>query len=174
MMTHTVHGNEADLDTDVLQVLKSYGLSFKVLACDPELADTTAFCEHYGFTAEESANTIIVTSRKVEPVQYVACVVLATTRLDVNKKVCELMSVKRASFADGETTVKLTGMMIGGVTATGITDIPIYVDRQVLKQSEIVMGGGNRSSKVILDPSELTKLPNVQIVDDLAQPKLEL
>jgi len=64
-------------------------------------------------------------------------------------------------------------MMIGGVTATGITDMPVYVDSQVLKQSEVVMGGGNRSSKVILDPSELTKLPNVQIVDGLAQPKLE-
>jgi len=168
-----VNDNEANLDAHVLQVLTSHGLNFRVLACDPDLADTAAFCEHYGFTAEQSANTIVVASRKVEPIRYVACVVLATTRLDVNKKVCELMGIKRASFADGETTVRLTNMMIGGVTATGITDMPVYVDSQVLKQSEVVMGGGNRSSKVILDPSELTKLPNVQIVDGLAQPKLE-
>jgi len=173
MATPTVNGNRADLDTHVLQVLESFGLNFKVLVCDPELADTAAFCEHYGFTAEQSANTIIVTSRKIEPARYAACVILATTRLDVNKKVCELMGIKRASFADGDTTVKLTGMMIGGVTAAGITDLPIYVDSRVLKQPEVVLGGGNRSSKVILDPNELTKLPNVQIVDDLAQPKTE-
>jgi prolyl-tRNA editing enzyme YbaK/EbsC (Cys-tRNA(Pro) deacylase) len=146
---------------------------FKVITCDPDFADTAAFCEHYGFKLEQSANTIIVTSRKADPVQYVACVVLATTRLDVNKRVCELMSVKRASFADGEITVKLTGMMIGGVTAVGVTKLPIYVDSRVMEQTEVIMGGGNRSSKVLLRPNELTKLPSVHVIDGLAQPKPE-
>ncbi len=159
------------LGPQVLKALQAHGLEFKVFECDPELADTAAFCEHYGFTSEQSANTILVASRKVEPVKYAVCVVLADSRLDVNKKVCELMGVKRASFADGETTQKLTGMMIGGVTAIGITDLPVYVDSRVMQQSEVVMGGGNRSSKVVLHPKELTKLPNVQIVEDLSQPK---
>lgn len=159
------------LDPKVLEVLHAHGLEFKVFECDPELADTAAFCEHYGFTLEQSANTILITSRKVEPTKYVACVVLADSRLDVNKKVCELMGVKRASFADGETTQKLTGMMIGGVTAIGIADLPIYVDSRVMQQPEVIMGGGNRSSKVILNPQELTKLPNAQIVENLSLPK---
>jgi prolyl-tRNA editing enzyme YbaK/EbsC (Cys-tRNA(Pro) deacylase) len=162
---------EDDLDPQVLHVLKSYDIQFKVFSCDPTLADTAAFCEHYGFLPEQSANTLIVASRKVEPVQYTACVVLATTRLDVNKKVCGLMGVKRASFADGDTTVSLTGMMIGGVTAVGITDFPIYVDSAVLAQDQIVMGGGNRSTKLLLAPAELAKLPNVQIIQQLAQSK---
>jgi prolyl-tRNA editing enzyme YbaK/EbsC (Cys-tRNA(Pro) deacylase) len=97
--------------------------------------------------------------------------VLATTRLDVNKKVCQLMEIKRASFADAETTIALTGMMIGGVTAVGLTDLPIYIDARVLAQPEIVMGGGNRSTKLLLNPHELTKLPTVQVVEGLAQPK---
>lgn len=159
------------LDPRVLAVLKEHGLQYKVLECNPELADTTAFCEHYGFKLDQSANTIVVASRKVEPVQYAACVVLAATRLDVNKKVCRLMEIKRASFADGETTKELTGMMIGGVTAIGITDMPIYIDSGVMEQTEVIMGGGNRSSKVLLDPAELTKLPNVQIIRDLALEK---
>jgi len=165
--------SEPGLDTHVLHALESHGLNFTAFICDPDLADTAVFCEHYGFELEQSANTIIITSRKVDPVQYAVFVVLATTRLDVNKKVCELMGIKRASFADGEATIKLTGMMIGGVTAIGITDLPIYVDSRVLAQPEVVMGGGNRSSKVLLNPSELTKLPNVQVVDGLAQPKPE-
>jgi prolyl-tRNA editing enzyme YbaK/EbsC (Cys-tRNA(Pro) deacylase) len=159
------------LDPQVLRALQTHHLTYEAMDCDPNLADTAAFCEAYGFTAEQSANTIIVASKKVEPVQYAVCVVLATTRLDVNKKVCELMGIKKASFADGETTVQLTGMMIGGVTAVGIADLPIYVDSHVLQQPKVVMGGGNRSTKLILNPQELTKLPNAQVVENLAQPK---
>jgi prolyl-tRNA editing enzyme YbaK/EbsC (Cys-tRNA(Pro) deacylase) len=162
---------ENSLDPDVIETLNTYGLSFKIFPCNPDMADTAAFCEQYGFALDQSANTILVTSRKIDPVRYAACVVLATTRLDVNKKVCALMGIKRASFADSQTTTAVTGMMIGGVTAVGLTDLPIYVDSRVLEQDQIVMGGGNRSTKLLLSPHELTKLPNVQIVPDLAQPK---
>ena len=33
-----------------------------------------------------------------------------------------------------------------------------------MKQPKVVMGGGNRSSKIVLDPSELLKLSNVKVV----------
>jgi len=157
------------LDPAVIDALNAYSLTFRVFECDPDLADTAAFCEQYGFSLQQSANTIIVASRKTDPIQYAACVVLANSRLDVNKKVCELMQTKRASFADSKITKELTGMMIGGVTAIGITDLPVYVDSHVLEQTEVIMGGGNRSTKVILPPHELTKLPNVQVVEGLAQ-----
>lgn len=161
------------LDPQVLQTLRAHGIAYTVMACDPAVADTAAFCERYGFAAEQSANTIVVASRKTDPVQYAACVVLATTRLDVNKAVCRAMGIKKASFADGDTTVARTGMMIGGVTAIGITDMPIYVDSRVMDQPEVVMGGGNRSSKLLLAPGELLKLPNVTVVTDLAGIKPE-
>ncbi len=150
--------------------LDAFDIRHEELACDPALADTTVFCEHYGFTLEQAANTILVASRKVEPTQYALCVVLGTTRLDVNKKVCELLDVKRASFADAETTRALTGMKIGGVVAIGTdTEIPVYIDSRVLEQEKVVMGGGNRTSKLVLNPQELLKLPNVQLVEDLAK-----
>jgi prolyl-tRNA editing enzyme YbaK/EbsC (Cys-tRNA(Pro) deacylase) len=159
------------LDPIVLKTLQQFGLEFTAMECNPDLADTTAFCEHYGFTLQESANTIVVMSRKIEPVQYAACVVLADSRLDVNKAVCQQMGIKRASFADGETTKQLTNMMIGGVTAVGVTTMPIYVDARVMQQQRVVMGGGNRSSKITLNPQELLKLPNVQVVANLAHVK---
>ncbi len=163
--------NDAELLPSVRETLEKYSVEYSALTCDETLADTAAFCEHYGFNLDQSANTIIVASRKVEPTQYCVCVVLATTRLDVNKKVSELMGIKKLSFADAGITKELTGMMIGGVTAIGIKDLPIYIDAAVMNQDEVVMGGGNRTSKVLLNPSELTKLPNVQIVQDLAKPK---
>jgi prolyl-tRNA editing enzyme YbaK/EbsC (Cys-tRNA(Pro) deacylase) len=159
------------LDPRVLSALTAHDIEFKAIECDPDLADTAAFCKHYGYALEQSANTIVVASRKVEPTKYAACIVLADSRLDVNKKVCELLGVKRASFADGDTTKELTGMMIGGVVAIGITDMPIYVDARVMQQSEVILGGGNRSSKVVLSPQELLKLPHIEVTENLALQK---
>ena len=156
------------LDPSVVDSLHAHDIAYEVLACDPDLADTAAFCEHYGFTMEQAANTIVVASKKVEPPKYAACVVLGTTRLDVNKKVSALLEVKRLSFADADVTKALTGMMIGGVTAFGIGDLPVYVDSAVMDVPVVVMGCGNRSSKLLLDPHELTKLPTVVVVEGLA------
>lgn len=163
--------SEPTLDPLVQRALVSNDVVYEVLPCDPDMADTAAFCAHYGFAIEQAANTILVASKKVAPPKYAACVVLGSTRLDVNKKVSELLAVKRLSFADGETTVDLTGMAIGGVTAFGIGDLPIYVDSAVMEQAQVVMGGGNRSSKLLLNPNQLTKLPNVVVVEGLAKPK---
>jgi prolyl-tRNA editing enzyme YbaK/EbsC (Cys-tRNA(Pro) deacylase) len=155
----------------VQESLDAHAVTYTVFACDPELADTAAFCKAYGFSEGQSANTIIVVSRS-EPVQYACCVVLATTKLDVNKKVCHLLGVKKASFAPMEAALKLSSMEYGGVTAFGLpSNIPVYVDSRVLECNEIIMGGGNRSSKVLLDPGELHKLPAVQVIEGLAKIK---
>jgi prolyl-tRNA editing enzyme YbaK/EbsC (Cys-tRNA(Pro) deacylase) len=158
------------LQPAVAESLAAYAICHEVLECTPDLADTAQFCEHYGFTLNQAANTILVSSRKVDPPRYAVCVVLGTTRLDVNRRVRSLLDVKRASFADSGTTTALTGMLVGGVTAPGIQGLPIYVDRAVMGTPRVVMGGGNRSSKIVLAPAELLKLPGVEVVEGLATP----
>jgi prolyl-tRNA editing enzyme YbaK/EbsC (Cys-tRNA(Pro) deacylase) len=155
----------------VQKTLDDHKMTYEVFECDPDFADTAAFCKEYGFSEDQSANTIILASRKVEPTKYAVFVVLATTKLDVNKTGSQLMGVRKVSFADGETTVKLTDMMIGGVTAIGINDLPIYVDSIVMEQEKVIMGGGNRSTKLLLDPKELLKLKNVEVIEGLALAK---
>lgn len=149
----------------VRKVVEENDLSIEVIACDPKFADTAQFNEKYGFNPEQAANTIIVTSKKIEPAVYAACVVLGSDRLDVNKKVKKLLSVQRASFADSIITRDLTGMEIGGVVAVGIDAMPIFVDEQVMQQPKVIMGGGNRTSKLIINPKELLKLPNTLVAD---------
>ncbi len=156
-----------NLHPSVQQCLERCGIEYKVFQCDPELADTAVFCDHYGFSLESTANTIIAAA-KTEPVKYACSVVLATTKLDVNKKICSLLGVKRTSFASQEQTLQLTGMQIGGVTPFGLPDIPIYLDAKLMECEELVLGGGNRSTKVLLAPTELTKLPGAQVVEGLA------
>ena len=167
---YTIDMNE-DLLPIVQKTLEENSISYEVFPCDSEFADTAAFCEKYGFSEDQSANTIILASRKVEPVKYAVFVVLATTKLDVNKRARQLMEVRKVSFADSEATVSLTNMMVGGVTAIGIHDLPIYIDSAVMKQEKVIMGGGNRSTKVLLDPKELLKLKNVEVIEELALPK---
>jgi prolyl-tRNA editing enzyme YbaK/EbsC (Cys-tRNA(Pro) deacylase) len=155
----------------VQESLATHAVAYTVFGCDPSFADTAAFCAEYGFSQDQSANTILVVS-KSDPVQYACCVVLATTKLDVNKKVCQLLGVRKASFALMKEALKLSGMEYGGVTAFGLPDdVLVYIDSRVMECGEIVMGGGNRSSKIVLNPRELHKLPNATIVDGLAKLK---
>ncbi len=152
----------------VHDVLASLGVPYEIVACDPELADTAAFCAHYGYAMEDSANTILVAG-KSDPVRFVACVVLATTRLDVNGLVRRRLGVKKASFADRDQTMALTGMAIGGVTAIGLPDeVPLWIDSRVVSRPRIVLGGGDRSSKILAPPDLLLALPNAEVVEALA------
>ena len=148
--------------------LAGLGVPYEVVPCDPALADTAAFCAAYGYAPGDSANTIVVVG-KSEPPRYVACVVLATTRLDVNRVVRGRLGVKRTSFASFEEARTLTGMEIGGVTVFGLpAGLPIWVDRRVMERPEVILGGGSRSWKVKAPPEILLALPGVEVVDGLA------
>jgi prolyl-tRNA editing enzyme YbaK/EbsC (Cys-tRNA(Pro) deacylase) len=158
------------IDQRVRQVLERLGLPYEVVEIDPAYADTTQFCERYGYPMEQSANTILVGSKK-EPKQYSACVVRATARLDVNHVVRKLMGVPRLSFASAEETTALTGMMIGGVTVFALPDgLPIYVDDGLMPLDYVILGGGSRSTKIKIAPEVFRRLPGAQIIDGLSQP----
>jgi prolyl-tRNA editing enzyme YbaK/EbsC (Cys-tRNA(Pro) deacylase) len=148
--------------------LDATGVDYEIFDCDPDLADTLQFCQAYGFSLDESANTILVIGKSDPPV-YAACVVLANTRLDVNTVVRKRLGAKKASFADGATTVELTGMEIGGVTPFGLPDdLPIWVDGRVMARDRIVLGGGDRGRKVLASPAILTAI-GAEVVEDLAK-----
>ena len=155
----------------VTACLARLGVAHAVMPCDPAAADTAVFCARYGIAPEDTANTILIAVKR-EPRRYVACVVLATTRLDVNHKLREVLGEKRLSFADGEETAAQTGMIVGGVAPFGLPDeIPVLVDAAVLERPEIVLGGGGRDTKIRLAPGELQKLPGLRVVPGLAQPR---
>jgi prolyl-tRNA editing enzyme YbaK/EbsC (Cys-tRNA(Pro) deacylase) len=147
------------------------GVDHEIVPCDPALADTAAFCEAYGYSPDDSANTIIVVGKGEVP-RPVACIVLASSRLDVNGVVRRRLEVRKASFASADETMQLTGMEIGGVTAFALPDdLPIWIDAAVMARERIILGGGSRSIKVLTPPSTLASLDNATVVDDLARPR---
>ena len=154
----------------VLDELHQRGIEYTLMPCDPQLADTAQFCEAYGIDPQDSANTILVVG-KSNPRVYAACVLLATTRLDVNGMVRKRLGIRRTSFASAEETAEITGMIMGGVTPFGLPDdLPVWVDAAVMTRDSIVLGGGTRDRKVLAAPAALESLASVEVVPDLAAP----
>jgi prolyl-tRNA editing enzyme YbaK/EbsC (Cys-tRNA(Pro) deacylase) len=141
-----------------------------VAPIDAELADTAAFCEAYEVGLDVSANCVIVAGKRGGEVRYAACMVLATTRADVNGIVRKLLDVRKASFAPMDEAVALTGMEYGGITPIGLpADWPVLVDARVAGTARVIIGSGVRHSKIELPGAALGLLPNAQVVDDLAR-----
>lgn len=153
----------------VIDAATATGLPFELVPCDPELADTAAFCEAYGYTLDQSANAIVVMGKSDPPV-FAACLVLATTRLDVNGVVRKRLGTRKASFASGDDTIAMTGMQIGGVTPYGLpAGLPIWIDARVMDVEHVIVGGGARDRKLLVPPASLAALPEAVVVDDLAR-----
>ena len=149
--------------------LEQTGQPFEVLPCDPELADTTMFCKHYGVALENSANAILVRSKTGDK-KFVVCVLLATDRLNTNHKKKKKMGARKVSFASADETREITGMEIGGVTPLCLPDdLPIWIDDAVMQCEYVVLGGGNRNSKLKLDPQLLLLQPAAEVVLALAK-----
>lgn len=156
------------LEQRVLDHLEALGADHEAIEIDPEFADTAEFCATYGYMLEESANAIVVASKRPPGVDCV-CLALATTRIDINHTVKRLLGVSKLSFASPEQTVDLTGMEIGGVTPFGMaTDLSVYVDAAVMGLDRAIVGGGTRSMKILLDPEVFGRMDGVTVVEGLA------
>ena len=154
----------------VQEALAALQAEFTVIDIDPAFTHTADFCAQYGYSQEHSANAIVVASKR-PPGHNAVCLATATTRLDVNRRVRGLLGVRKLSFASAELTMELTGMEIGGVTPFGLPeDLPVYVDARIMSLDEIIVGGGNRSTKISVNPEVFDRMPSVSVIEDLAYP----
>ncbi|MFD8560058.1 YbaK/EbsC family protein [Streptosporangium canum] len=137
----------------------------EVAEIDPTLADTAAFCERYGVDLAESANCVIVAAKRGGEVRYAACVVLATTRADVNGVVRRRLDARKISFAPQGDAVGLTGMEYGGITPLGLPEEwPVLVDEAVAAHPGVVIGSGVRHSKLALPGAVLADLKTAEVL----------
>lgn len=141
-----------------------------VAAIDPDLADTAAFCEAYGSPLEASANCVVVAGSRSGEQRFAGCVVLATTRADVNGVVRKRLDVRKASFAPMDTAVEHTGMAYGGITPFGLPAAwPLLVDAAVVAAPAVVVGSGIRGSKLVVPGPVLGRLPGAESLEELAR-----
>ena len=153
----------------VLEQLETLGVAYELVPCDPELADTAQFCEAYGFSMDDSANAIVVAG-KADPPVFAMCLVLADSRLDVNKVVRKKLGVRKCSFATADQTIEMTGMQIGGVTPFGTTSpLPLWIDARVMTRDNLIIGGGSRDRKLLVPPATLAAHPHAEVIEGLAK-----
>jgi prolyl-tRNA editing enzyme YbaK/EbsC (Cys-tRNA(Pro) deacylase) len=159
----------ADPVTAAIRAWKGDG-GFQVAAIDPELADTAAFCDRYGVPLDASANCVIVAAKRGGDVRLAACVVLATTRADVNGVVRKHLDARKASFAPQDQAVAETGMEYGGITPFGLPAAwPVLVDAAVTEQPYVVVGSGVRRSKLVVPGAALAAMETAEVLPGLAR-----
>jgi prolyl-tRNA editing enzyme YbaK/EbsC (Cys-tRNA(Pro) deacylase) len=142
-----------------------------VAAIDDDLADTAAFTAAYAVPPEASANCVVVAARRAGQTTLAACVVLATTRADVNGMVRRHLGARKASFAPQDVAVAESGMAYGGITPVGLpADWPVLVDPAVAAADFVVIGSGTRGSKLAVPGSVLAALPAAEVLEGLGQP----
>jgi len=140
-----------------------------VAEIDPSLADTAEFCAAYSAPLDGSANCVVVAGRRGEETRYAACLVLASTRADVNGLVRRRLNARKASFAPMDDAVALTGMEYGGITPVGLPeDWPVLVDGAVATAQAVVIGSGVRRSKLALPGALAARLRGAEVVEGLA------
>jgi prolyl-tRNA editing enzyme YbaK/EbsC (Cys-tRNA(Pro) deacylase) len=158
------------LAAPVFDALETWHRSDQVLvaAIDPGLADTAAFCAAYDIGLDISANCVVIAGKREGETRFAACMVLATTKADVNGVVRRTLDVRKASFAPMDVAVAESGMEYGGITPIGLPPAwPILVDAAVVATPYVIIGSGVRHSKIVLPGAALADLPNARIVENL-------
>lgn len=141
-----------------------------VVQIDPDVSDTAATRQEFGLDAATLANCVVVGGKRKGVERIAACVVLSTTRADVNGTVKRLLDVRKASFLPMDRAVELTGMEYGGITPIGLPDDwPVLVDARVEQSEVVIVGSGVRHSKILVPGRLLASLPHAQVVEGLGQ-----
>ncbi|MFE7288547.1 YbaK/EbsC family protein [Streptomyces noursei] len=136
---------------------------------DPAIADTELLVAHYGdWLLEQSANCVVVAGKRGGEVTLAACVVLSTTRVDVNGVVRRHLGARKASFAPMDTAVGDSGMEYGGITPIGLPAAwPLLVDAAVADSPYALIGSGSRRGKLIVPGKALAELPGAAVLEGL-------
>jgi prolyl-tRNA editing enzyme YbaK/EbsC (Cys-tRNA(Pro) deacylase) len=142
-----------------------------VAEIDDDLADTAAFSDAYGVPLEASANCVVVAARRAGQTSFAACVVLATTRADVNGLVRRHLDARKASFAPQDVAVAESGMAFGGITPVGLpAGWPVLMNPAVAAADLVVIGSGTRGSKLAVSGAVLAALPAAEVLEGLGRP----
>jgi len=114
---------------------------------------------------------VVVAARRAGQTTLAACVVLATTRADVNGLVRRQLDARKASFAPQDVAVAESGMAFGGITPVGLPEgWPVLVDAAVAGADLVVIGSGTRGSKLAVSGAALAALPAAVVLEGLGRP----
>lgn len=152
-------------------VYKAAGNSPDVLVgqIDPQYMNGTALSDHYDVNLEDGANCIVVRGKRGEARMTAAVLVPVGYRADLNGLVCEKLDAKKVSMAPLEEVIQESGMEYGSITPVGLPESwKVLIDSRLMEKETIIVGGGKQISKLLVPTAFLKQLPNVEVVENLA------
>ena len=83
-----------------------------------------------------------------------------------NKKLRDLLNSSNVRLSSPEEVLSLTGIQIGGVHPFGsIFNLKTYLDKNFLKENEVVCNCGDRCCSMVFSIKDYIKIENPEIVD---------
>ncbi len=141
-----------------------------VTEIDPNLSDTAAFCAEYKVGMNQAANCVILEAKRADKTWFAACVILGSTRADVNGLARRTLDARKVSFAPMEKAVTESKMEYGAITPVGLPTIwSVLVDQAIADSTYVIIGSGIRKSKLAIPGSLFASLSNTQILNGLAK-----
>lgn len=138
---------------------------------DPQYMNGSSLSDHYDVNLDDGANCVIVRGKRGETRTTAAVIVPVGYRADLNGLVCEKLDAKKVSMAPLEEVLQETGMEYGSITPVGLPNsYKILVDSRLMSKEKIVVGAGKQIAKLLVPTKCLTTLPNLEVVEGLANP----
>ncbi len=134
-------------------------IQYKLISLPEDLSiDVESHIKFHGIETKQAIPTILFRTEK----GLIAVQRRADTKID-NKKLKEVLEVKRLSFASTEELLKL-GLESGVVPLVGM-DVPIYLDRKVLEVKSVYGGTGHKLFALSFSSTDLQKANNAILAD---------
>lgn len=141
-----------------------------VAEIDSNYMDGIKLCEKYNIDKQKGINCLICECRRKDNVQYVALLVPTGYRYNMSSTVRKHTGARTVSVASLEYVLKETKMEYGSINSIGLPkEWKIFIDPKVLESEEIICGSGLQKSKLSLPSKYLLKLPNIEILENLAK-----
>lgn len=140
-----------------------------VVEINPEFAKGEIFSCEYGIPISEGANCLIVEGTRGSKKTYAACLVPVNSRINFKDIVRKKLDTRVVSLAPLDYVLKETQMEYGSITVIGLPpEWPILIDSSLVTLPRVVIGGGLVKSKISLPGKALAEIPNVIVIEGLA------
>ncbi len=132
--------------------------------------DGIKLCEHYNLDVKIGMNCLICECKRGETKKYVALLVPTGFKYNMSTTVRKHTDSRMVSLAPLEYVLEETKMEYGSINPIGLPkEWKIYIDPKVLENERIICGSGLQNSKISLPSEYLLKLPNIEILENLAK-----
>jgi Ala-tRNA(Pro) deacylase len=144
----------------ITDLLAEHHVPFRTFEHAPVRTSEEAAALRPDFTMHQGAKALIVKAKASDNGPFFAMLVFPADLKFDSKKAKAAINAKSISFATEEEVAQVTGgIQVGGVPPFGnLFNLPVYVDRSLFGNDEIVFNAGDRSFSVAMPSEDYRKI----------------